>query len=223
MTLKSAGSGQLPFHDHLSIEVQRTLDETRNSRHYRPGEIIVQDGQIWPYLFLVLEGEVHALKASMEGRSLVPSRLAAGDVFWGLAFFLPDTPMPVSLQAHEPVEIALWAHEDLEPVLKEDGLLAWQLCQMMVGRMQTASGVITELAFQPVLGRLAGLILSEFGQGEEYNARTLTLDDMAAHIGSTREVVCRNLQRMVEQGLIDMTRTELKVTDAGGLERIAQR
>jgi CRP-like cAMP-binding protein len=83
--------------------------------------------------------------------------------------------------------------------------------------------VITELAFQPVLGRLAGLLLSEFGQDEEYNARTLTLDDMAAHIGSTREVVCRNLQRMVEQGLIDMTRTELKITDAGGLERIAQR
>lgn len=223
MTPEIIGRGKLPFHDHLSNEIQRRVDETRIGRRYEPGEVIVQQGQVWPNLFLVVEGEIHALKASMEGRSLVPSKLTDGDVFWGLAFFLPGTPMPITLQAHTRTVLAMWTYEHLEPILVENGLFAWQLCQMMVGRMQAASDVIEELAFQPVLGRLAGLILNEFGGGEEYKARTLTLDEMAAHIGSTREVVCRNLQRMVEQGLIDMTRTELKVTDAQGLQRIAHK
>lgn len=223
MNPESSGTRQLPFYNHLSNEIQHFVDETRIGRRYKPGEVIVQQGQVWPYLFLVVEGEIHALKASMQGKSLVPSKLTAGDVFWGLAFFLPETPMPVTLQSYTSTVLAMWAYEHLEPVLTENGLFAWQLCQMMVRRMRAASDVIEELAFQPVLGRLAGLILSEFGGGEEYKARTLTLDEMAAHIGSTREVVCRNLQRMVEQGLIDMTRTELKVADVGGLERIAQR
>jgi CRP-like cAMP-binding protein len=213
---------QLPFYEQLSTAVQHALDETRVDRRFNPGEVIAQQGEVWPYLFQVKLGEVHAMKASIEGRSLVPSRLTAGDVFWGLAFFLPNTPMPVTLQAHTEVELSLWAFESLEPVLLDDGILAWQLCQMTVDRMRVASGVIEELAFQPVMARLAGLIMEEFGKEDDYAARTLTLDEMAAHIGSTREVVCRNLQRLVELGLIDMTRTELKITNCDELSHIAK-
>jgi CRP-like cAMP-binding protein len=215
-------SARLPFYNQLSIPAQSALDETRVVRRFNPGEVIAQQGQVWPHLFQVNLGVIHALKASMDGKSLVPSRLTAGDVFWGLAFFLPKTPMPVALQAHTEVEMSLWSFGSLEPVLKKDGVLAWKLCQMMVGRMQAASGVIEELAFQPVMGRLAGLLQEEFGEGDEFKARTLTLDDMAAHIGSTREVVCRNLHRLVELGIIDMNRTELKITRAEELEKFAQ-
>jgi CRP-like cAMP-binding protein len=213
---------RLPFYDQLPTHVKQRLNQTRIMRTYPPDEVIVHHGEIWPHLFQVVRGEIHALKASIEGRSLVPSRLSDGDVFWGLAFFLPGTPMPVTLQANTESTLSIWSLESLEPLLLEDGSLAWELCQMMVRRMQAASGVIEELAFQPVMGRLAGLLLQEFGQGEDFKARTLTLDEMAAHIGSTREVVCRNLQRLVELGTIDMTRTELKITNADELEHYAQ-
>lgn len=217
-----AENRRVPFYEDLPVAVRQSLEQSQSTRIYQPGEVIVENGDVWPNLFQVIQGEIHALKASLEGKSLVPSRLSEGDVFWGMAFFLPGTPMPVTLQAHSKVEILIWSYQSLEKVLEEHGALAWFLCQMMVGRMQDASGVIEELAFQPVMGRLAGLLLQEFGEGDEYKARTLTLDEMAAHIGSTREVVCRNLQRLVEMGIIDMTRTELKIADAGELEQFAQ-
>jgi DNA-binding transcriptional regulator LsrR (DeoR family) len=51
-------------------------------------------------------------------------------------------------------------------------------------------------------------------------ARSLTLDDMAARIGSTREVVCRFLQRFADENLINITRTEFEISDRQGLMNI---
>jgi hypothetical protein len=80
--------------------------------------------------------------------------------------------------------------------------------------MQMASDVVEELAFQPVVNRLAGLLLEIFADAEgEFVSRELTLDDMAAHIGTTREMVCRHLYRFAEHGAIEISRTELKIND----------
>ena len=48
----------------------------------------------------------------------------------------------------------------------------------------------------------------------------LTLDEIAARIGSTREVVSRILHRFADQGLIDITRTEYMFNDWDGLRQI---
>ena len=92
----------------------------------------------------------------------------------------------------------------------------------MIQRMQRASAIVEELAFQPVSGRLARLLLDDFeNAGEAAIARRLTLDEMAARVGTTREMVCRALYRFADKKLIDVTRTEFTLTDKDGLARIA--
>jgi CRP-like cAMP-binding protein len=84
----------------------------------------------------------------------------------------------------------------------------------MVSRMLRASEIVEELAFQPVAGRLARLLIEYPGQSSSGPvARSLTLDDMAARIGSTREVVCRFLQQFADDKMIKITRTEFEITD----------
>ena len=102
--------------------------------------------------------------------------------------------------------------------------MSWHLCQLMIKRMQLASEIVEELAFQPVMSRLAGFLLDISGKTEEeYIARDYTLDEMAARIGTTREMVCRHLYRFAEQGAIDINRTEFKIIDRGLLENQAKR
>ena len=87
-----------------------------------------------------------------------------------------------------------------------------------------ASRILEELAFHPVAGRLAGLLLGQFeGQTGDTLARDLTLDEMAARIGSTREMVCRHLYQFADQGAIQINRTEFKVMDKGYLKKLAGR
>jgi CRP/FNR family transcriptional regulator len=191
-------------------------------RTYADHEILVQQEDVWPYLFLVTQGRIEAVKESAAGRAFTATSLLAGDIFWGLAFFIQDAPMPVLLQAKGTAQVQIWSRDYLVPIIKKHGEMSWTLCQVMINRMQLASVIVEDLAFQPVMGRLAGLILSEFGDAEdEFKTRELTLEEMASRIGTTREMVCRHLYQFAEKGAIQIKRTELRITNRIILENQA--
>jgi len=193
-------------------------------RKYQKGDCIAHIGDVWPYLFLVVSGSIKALKYSAEGRILVVTTFESGDIFWGVAFFYDHLPMPVSLETNANTKILLWSAEQMHPVLKENGQFSWELSRLMIGKMARASEILEEMAFQPVAGRLAKLLM-ETGQDEKMGViqRSLTLDEMAARIGSTREMVCRFLHRFADEGIIDITRTEYKIVDPSRMEEMVQR
>lgn len=93
----------------------------------------------------------------------------------------------------------------------------------MLRYMLRANVLLERLAFQPVTARLARLLLEHF-QSTEGPAipRTLTLDDMAARIGTTREVACRTLYYLADRKIIDVTRTELVLIDRESLMQLAE-
>jgi CRP-like cAMP-binding protein len=207
------------FFNSLSQETLDELSQLAQHRTYQAKETIVHQEDIWAYLFIVSKGRIHAVKESTEGRTLIAATLQPGDIFWGLAFFIENMPMPVRLQADSDAEIYLWSREIILPIILKNGEMAWALNQVMVSRMQRASGIVESLAFNPVMSRLAGLLLEIFGDAEdEFMARDLTLEDMAAHIGTTREMVCRHLYRLAEEGAIEISRTELRICDRQFLE-----
>jgi len=88
--------------------------------------------------------------------------------------------------------------------------------------MMRASRILEDLAFQPVAGRLAHLLLEQFDdQPGDTMSRDLTLDDMAARIGSTREMVCRHLYHFADKGAILINRTEFQIKDHDLLQILA--
>jgi CRP/FNR family cyclic AMP-dependent transcriptional regulator len=200
----------------LEILIQLSFVKT-----YPDGDWITHYGSDWPYLFLVEDGKVTALKESSEGRSLVVITLEPGEVFWGTGFFKEGVSMPVALVANQETRLRLWSREKLVPYLINNGQFTWDLTQLMVERMMRASRILEEMAFQPVAGRLAQLLLDQFeDQSGDTLTRDLTLDDMAARIGSTREMVCRHLYQFADQGAIQINRTELRITDQSLLKKL---
>ena len=202
-------------------EVQQMMD-LGITREYPKGQWVSHYGSSWPYLFLVEEGQITALKESPGGRSLVVMILEEGEVFWGVGFFKEGIGMPVALVADQESRIRIWTQDRLLPFLLNNGKFTWALAQLMVERMLIASQILEELAFQPVAGRLAHLLLEQFeDQSGDTLTRDMTLDDMAARIGSTREMVCRHLYQFADRGAIQINRTEFKVTDQDMLQHFA--
>ncbi len=191
---------------------------------YAKDEWIVHNGDIWAYLLWVESGKINALKESGEGRSLITTTILPQETFWGLAFFQEDMPMPVALVAEEESIIRLWSRDVFLPFLLRNGKMSWEFARRMVSRMQQASEIVESLAFRPVPGRLANLLLDRYsGSGETPVARDLTLDQMAAHIGSTREMVCRALYKFADDGIIKINRTEFLISNEALLGEIAHR
>lgn len=213
---------QNPIFSHLDPRIQEEVAKLAISRHYAQGTWIAHYQDIWPYLFMVESGIIRLLKESPEGRSLIVAELEQGEVFWGLGFFVEDAGMPVALVAQTDSQLALWSLDRLKPYLLEHGEMAWGLSRLMIQRMQHASAIVDELAFQPVTGRLARLLLEHFeGALEDYVARDMTLDEMAARIGTTREMVCRQLYHFADEGVIEINRTEFMISNQTLLEEIA--
>jgi CRP/FNR family transcriptional regulator len=212
-----------PFFSTFSASDLATAARSAVCRRYARGQNIVLYGDVWPYFLLISQGQVDAVKESGEGRSLLVTTFNKGEIFWGVAFFLEDSPMPATLQARTDCELYLWSHADLQPMLLRNGAASWELSRLMVARMLHASEMMEGLAFQPVAGRLAHL-LTELPHDEKTGAvsRSLTLDEMAARIGTTREMVCRFLYRLAGQGMISITRTEFAITDRDALLDLAQ-
>ncbi|GAB4421721.1 MAG: hypothetical protein Kow002_10810 [Anaerolineales bacterium] len=177
------------------------------------GEWLVHHGDVWPCLFFVREGEVTAIKESAEGRSLTLTTIRAGDVFWGLAFFIENAPMPAALKVTKTCELLIWSRDQLMPFVLENGRFSWELSRLAIQRVQFASEVVEKLAFQSLTGRMARLLLEQFPVGQDVVPRHLTLDEMASHIGTTREMACRILYRLAEEGAIQINRTEFVFKD----------
>jgi CRP/FNR family transcriptional regulator len=72
-----------------------------------------------------------------------------------------------------------------------------------------------------VRARLARFLLS-MGQGRAAPARHWTQEEIAAHIGTVRDVVGRTLRLFSHKGLIRRERGRLVITDRDGLEQVAQ-
>jgi CRP-like cAMP-binding protein len=94
---------------------------------------------------------------------------------------------------------------------------------LLVKKVLLTSDIVEGLAFQSVASRLARFLVTEYEEDHENRYfRSLTLDEMAAHIGTTREMVSRALHNFSNQGLIDITRTEFVFRNREGLIDIAQ-
>ena len=202
----------------------KELAQQASSHTYEKGEWIVHNGDIWPYLLWVESGKINALKESGGGRSLITTTILPQEIFWGLAFFQEEMVMPVALVTEEKSKIRLWSREKFLPFLLRNGKMSWEFARQMVSRMQQASDVVESLAFHPVSGRLANLLLDRYsGGGGAPVSRDLTLDQMAAHIGSTREMVCRMLYKFSDDGIIEINRTEFFISNKDLLGEIAHR
>ena len=213
---------QIQIFSHLSEETLQIIEACSHSRKFQSGDWIVYHEDVWPNLFCVEKGQVTAIMESPEGRSLTLVTIGEGDVFWGLAFFIENAPMPAALKATGDCELLLWSRDDLLPLIVENGKLSWDLACLAIQRVQFASEIVEKLAFQPLTGRVARLLLEQYPASQNVVPRHLTLDEMASRVGTTREMVCRILYRFAEAGAIQINRTEFVFTDRSILDNFSQ-
>lgn len=85
------------------------------------------------------------------------------------------------------------------------------------GRMQNLMTLLERVSFQKVECRLAAALLA-LAEGDTVHA---THSDLAARIGTAREVVSRRLEAMARRGLLETDRGSVRLTDTPALREIA--
>lgn len=211
-----------PVFSQFSEREKSDLLRLASHRTYSRGEFIAHYGQHWPFLFLVAQGVVSAVKLSPDGRTLGALQLESGDLYLGPWIF-DDGLLPASFEARTDSIVYLWPRQQLAEILQRNPQALWQACQLLSQRIRQASDFVEELAFQPVAARVANLLLDQFKDGENPNIpRELTLDEMGQRTGTTPVMVCKVLSRFAQDGLITVGRTQFSLLDPSRLKQISR-
>jgi CRP/FNR family transcriptional regulator len=129
--------------------------------------------------------------------------------------------MPSTLGAVQESVIYQWEGEDALRILFENSDAVRALLRRQIKMIRKRRETIAELAFQPVTGRLAKLLLEQVPASENSAQRDLTLDQLASMVASSPEVICRTLYTLQRSGLLQVTRASITLCDRPALERLA--
>lgn len=191
-------------------------------RRLHAGEYSCHQGDVWPKVLFLCKGKLDWAMLSVGGKEHVLFSLNPNDVFWGHSIF-DDKPMPASLKATETSIIYCWEREAILPILYRHPETLWEIAGMLTGTMRKAREIIYGLAFQPVAGRLATLLLDRFSDPEDTSVeRDLTLNAIASRVASSPEVVCRVLQQFQSEGVLEVTRATITLFNREALENMVE-
>lgn len=214
----------------MNIEVfnrlpEDTLNRLANLATYRrlkTDEIICEQGDHWPNVILLITGQLRWSLLALSGREQVLFHLEPDQTFWGHSFY-DGFPMPGSLCAVRSSVAYQWSGDDLKPFFSEHPETLWELFRVQARAMRKAREIIYGLAFQPVAGRLAKLLLERSqGQISKPIERDLTLSEIASIVASSQQVICRLLYQFQSDGILQINRASITIQDFPALEQITE-
>lgn len=186
------------------------------SRH-GAGTTIFWEGDPVAGLYLVASGTVKICRYSKEGREHILHFAQAGDTFNDVAA-LDGGPNPATAIAHTDVNLWRLPRPALQAMADRYPALAWALIESLARRARYLVGQVQDLAMRNVRGRLAKLLLDQAGENESV-PRLLTQEEMAARLGTVREVVGRALRSLAADGILEFDRHRIVILDP---ERLAE-
>ena len=176
-------------------------------------------------IYFVVSGVVKVFKTSVEGKEQVLCIVKPGESFNDVAVF-DDGPNPASAIAMTPVVLYGITKADMERILREHPNLANNVIKILSKKVRYFVSLVEDFSFRNVTDRLAKLLLEyatdHAWSGEEAGHRPrLTQQDMAAMVGTAREVVGRSLKALEDEGAIRMDRHRIVVVNKKTLEKMS--
>ena len=214
---------RVPIFSSLSEHEFAFLTSHLLQRKYGAGELVFSEGDPCAGLYVVQSGNVRIFKSSAGGREQVLSIDGPGSSIAELPVFDGGN-YPASAQAVSDSMLLFFSRQDFQTLCLQHPQVALKVLRVIGGRLRRLVGIIEELSFTTVRHRLIALLV-RLGKSEgtrNGDAITLTLpsnnSELAAQIGTVRELVSRNLSRLQAEGLIQVDNRKLEVPSLKRLE-----
>lgn len=204
-------------------EMQSLVGRVAKKRFQR-GEMLFSEGDSCTGLFLVALGKIRIFKLSPAGREQVLAVEGPGSSFAELPVFDGGN-YPASASALEDAEVLFISRKDFQNFCREHPEVALKVIAVVGSRLRRLVGIIEDLSFTTVRHRLIALLLRSArasGTASKEGVRvelTKTHQDLAAELGTVRELVSRNLSRLQAEGYLEVDGRIIIVKNLAGLKR----
>ena len=207
---------RIPLFADLSEGALARVADAALARTYEPGETIIFEGDPCQAAYFIAEGHVRVYRLSSAGREQVLARLGPGQAFNTVPPFQSDGANHATVEAFTAVTLYAISSDDLRRLVSEYPELALVLLRDFAERLDHLTNLVEDLSLRTVRGRLARFLLEHVD--EEEITRRWTQDEIAAHLGTVRDMVGRTIRAFVDAGLVRMDRQRVVLLDREGLE-----
>jgi CRP/FNR family cyclic AMP-dependent transcriptional regulator len=191
----------------------KDLIKKGEKRTWPGGSQLIIEGEAGEEVYFLLSGRVKVTLYGEEGREIVLSILKAGDMV-GEMSIIDDKPRSANVEAIEPIECLVIEKSAFLSYLSRHHKVYMRFLAYLTGRLREATRKIGGLALLDVCGRIAHTLLGMAGGVKAGTKGVVAVDritheEMAAMIGSSREVVSRALKKMTHEGYIKIDKDKI--------------
>jgi CRP/FNR family transcriptional regulator, cyclic AMP receptor protein len=209
------------FEDLSAAEMAR-VEETCSTRSFQKNAQILGDQDPTDDVFFILEGTVRANSVSPGGREVIYSELSGGDIF-GEFSAIDRKPRSTAVFAVTDCVVARMSSERFFELLRGNGAVATRLVELLVTKIRRMTERVFEVSALSVRERVRRELLRLAEHGERQGRSVVirpapTHYEIAARIGSHREAVTREFNRLESERLLEVGRRQITIVDLERLE-----
>jgi len=191
-------------------------------QRFRARETVFSEGDPCRELLVVRDGRVNLLKTAANGRQQLLSVERAGNSLSEISVFDGD-PYPATAEAATETTLLRLEAEHFRKICLQHPEMALKVIKVLGHRLRRMGRLIEDLSFSTVRGRLVaylGHLAHEAGhrvsEGVAFEL-TENNEQLAARLGTVRELISRNLGRLHNEGLIQISRRTVLVPNPNAL------
>lgn len=205
------------YFDHLSEADLHHVAHCTQLREYERGEVLFLEEGPCTGLYILQHGCVKLYRLSPQGRQYIVRLLRDGDTFNEVSVF-DYGGNPVNAEALETTQVWVVQPECIRDLVRRNPEFAQKVIYNLGQNLRRLVQAVSEMAFYQVTNRLARLI-SDLDEAETV---PLTQEQIAARLGTVREVVARSLRELERAGAIRMEKRRIYIVDRALLRQWAQ-
>jgi len=209
-----------PFLAAASPEFQDIFFDAATPAHIPAGHTIAETGSECSQLALVLNGSVRVYKLAAKGREITLYRIKEGDsCVLTASCLMSATPFPAIAESETELDAIIIPAEPAKAWMTQHQPWGNFVFGLISRRLTEVITVLENVTFQSMNVRVAAYLVDMAHKGPTLN---ITHHEIAADLGTSREVVSRTLKDFDKQGWISMGRGELTIEDLPQLQSLAK-
>lgn len=210
-----------PVFDRLTKAEQTALLRAAVLRTVKKGTVLHRGQGDCLGLVLVQSGQLRAHIVSEEGREITVYRLFERDMcLFTASCMLRSIQFDITVTAEKDSTVWVVPAEVYQELNAHSAVLANYTNELMGTRFTEVMWLMEQILWQSFDKRLAAFLLEETVL-EETDSLSTTHEQIAAHLGTAREVVTRMLKYFQNEGAVQLSRGCITVTDEKKLQDLA--
>lgn len=199
-----------------AASTRAALLERGRVEQFDSGSVIYGDGERSGVVLFPLNGLMQMGKTTTRGRRQIICHTQA-ESCGGICMLAFGGHALAEVRGIDSGQVLVVGRSEFEDLIHEDRVLCRAAWHSAASCMAHLSGLVAQLSFNKVSERVALALLED--TEKDGDLVRLTQADLAAEVGTTREVVARCLAGLQADGLIRLGRARITVLDRSGLAR----